>query len=89
LEYCVASVAEPEPDERKLSSLTDIDPSLATIPVSVTKTREEEAIEAAEQRRLWAMAATSAAHLISEFTDKPIPDLETLKKTFAPASKHT
>jgi len=53
---------------------------------SKTKGREDEAVEAAEQRRLWAMAATSAAHLIAEFTDKPLPDLDAIKIAFTPAS---
>lgn len=55
--------------------------------LGVKKTHEQELAEAAEHRKLWAMAATSVANLIKEFSDKPIPNLEAIRQSFEPESK--
>jgi len=42
--------------------------------------REEE-----EQRKLWALAARSAANFVTDFSlRKPMPDIEELKRALAP-----
>jgi hypothetical protein len=45
-------------------------------------------LDAAEHRKLWAMAATSVANLIREFADKPIPNLEAIRQAFVPESNY-
>jgi len=74
-----------ETESHKDAAKADDSPS-ATPDHSTTRLRDDEPMDASEQRRLWAMAATSAAHLITEFADRPIPDFSAVRKTFTPAS---